>query len=220
MAIQFNGSNQNLNGVSLVIDEPLTISGWFYRNDATAGELFTIGDDAPQNQRFKITVKAGGLVGYSSIDFTAAVVEAGGLAVVGEWNHVLVVNKRNNRRKIWLNGTGETLDTTNRSPAPTSVVSYAGVTGEGSFFNGRLAEWAVWSGTDTDDVDNYEAETLAAGFSPLCLTNGRILGKLIGPGAGLTNFGAPPLLFPGPPLEPDVEPVYFPKPPEKDRPPT
>lgn len=171
MAIQFDGSTQTKSGVSSVTTTRLAISGWFYREiGASSGKMFTIGDDAADDERFGITVRAGGDV--------AAYVREGGsqvqavsttIAPTGQWHHVFAVFDRRNKRGVWLNGGGFNNNTDFGTPSPTAVMSFAGVAGEGNFLEGRLAEWAVWGGFGIGKMVTRVAVFLAKGFSPLCL---------------------------------------------------
>ncbi len=118
-------------------------------------------------------MRAGGLVAsYAIAGGSQVQAETTTTAAQGVWNHVLTTVFSNNNRRIWLNGGGFKKDTApDNQPDPTPVMSFAGVTGEASFFEGRLAEWAVWSGSDSRHMNDVEAGILTAGYSPLCLSH-------------------------------------------------
>ncbi len=173
MAIEFDGSTQylisELNSLSIAM--PIAISGWFFYDTFHGGEMLSIGRDASNDRLTVRTVGSGTIRATHRGASVESSVDATTTAPRNFWHHVLCVFVSTTDRKIWLNGGNEGTDVTSiAAPVIEELTIGVRTTENTSFFNGLLAEFAVWSGADTASMSVADAAILASGFTPPCLS--------------------------------------------------
>lgn len=172
MAYEFNGSNQSILATTAPATvEPLTLAAWFYPDSATTRTvILSVAANALTGDFFALVqdgTKAGDPVcatKYSTGTDTGEAVSSTGYTA-SAWNHGCAVFASNTSRTIYLNGGGKVENTTSRATA-----NSIGRTGIGAlvrnpivaFFDGRVADAAIWTATLNDD----EVAALAKGISP------------------------------------------------------
>jgi hypothetical protein len=164
MAYSFDGSNQALTTTSSpVTATPLTM---FVRlNAASTGSkrLFAI-KRTSTNDRFAIIQSGASFP--ATVDFTVQEPPSNAFAFLSAvlaqntWAGVTGLSANDSSRFVFFNTTKSTENTTTRTPLPTSLEVRIG--GDASFFDGLLAEAAIWNAALTDD----EVASLAQGFKP------------------------------------------------------
>lgn len=150
--------------------EPMTIACWFKAASTHTGAIFGLGTIAGTDRVF---VNVG-----TTPNITANYVTSGGSGPVTynvtygtDWHHVAWVIDSTTRRVLYYDGTPVGTNTTSVS-AGTYTMTYAGVrvvTTPGAYFDGTLAEGAIWSVALTD----AEVSALAAGGNPAASANPR-----------------------------------------------
>lgn len=168
MSLNLDGFDQFLSATAFgAIDEgDFSLSGWFYRDSAAFANLFhaEISVDGDGTQ---CNVRAGGeiecIYTTGGTPFVSVTTTSVG---TGSWFHVFCTVGEN-IRKVWLNGGGEGQNTSSGAHVNLSVMTFGGRS-EGGNLDGRVAEVAVWGGMS---MGITEAEILAAGYSPTCLTH-------------------------------------------------
>ncbi len=203
---------------AVVLGPPATLACWF-RTDATeAQSLISIGYTGAITRRLVLVLSkaAGGQ------NVAAQTADAGQLVsatsaesyVTDVWQHAGAVFESDSNRRAALDGQFGSDETTSRSVGlldETMVGALrAGSSGIKAFMSGSIAEAAIWNVALTA----AEMETLAAGYSPLCLAHRRqnlvlyhdLIRPLGRPGRGpdLTATGTavtphPRLIAPAPP---------------------
>jgi hypothetical protein len=169
MALSLNGSSSYIGATSTPITAaPFSMACWFNPLSATAGGvLMAIGNSAGTD-RFQLA--ANGDQANDPITFYAqqgasnATASATGY-VLNTWQHAAAVCSGVTSRSIFRNGAQKNTNTTSIIPASlNSILIGARWSGgaRGSFFNGRIAEAAIWNVALTDD----EVLSLSKGFAP------------------------------------------------------
>lgn len=164
MAFSFNGSSSYIATTSTpVTATPLTMACWFYvDNSAQNGTLMHIGNSA-STHRFVITTN-GTSITFNCLAPTPASAISAATIPVGTWQHAAAVSISSTSRFIYLNGGGKVENTTARTPTGLNNIAL-GVTNTATrqiFFQGKIAEAAIWNINLTDD----EVLSLSKGFAP------------------------------------------------------
>jgi len=170
MARDFDGSTGYLTRSSPgVSGPPVTMACWFNADAATASEaLMSI--NVSDRRGFVLT--AAGAVAGDPVRFQS-ITTAGGTGTAdsttgytaGTWHHAIGTSSLSNSRAAYIDGGSEGTNTTN-APVGTLaniIIGARTVTTPGLFFNGHIAEAAVWNVV----LDPAERVMLARGVSPL-----------------------------------------------------
>lgn len=190
MARQFNGSSDvlELASAAIVTAYPFTISAWFHLDQlpSTAGDemaIFQI-DDGTGNLNFW-TLRADDTADKLQFNSrlnggTVGVAETANSVSATAWQHAFVIAASATDRTAVLNGdTGnEGTDTSNVTPASIDRTQIGRQGVQNNFFDGRLAEVAVWNIALTE----AEGVALSKRFSPALIRPGSIVAywKIIG----------------------------------------
>lgn len=177
MSFTFDGVDDNITTSSApVTSQPLTISGWYWN----------LGSASPGTQVIASICTNAGVPRWSSFIFNAATgddniqaqsVNSGGnneslinpYTIPAGWNHICGVFTSDTSRQCFANGTSATLNTTSRSVSGVNrlVIGARWNTTLGGYFNGRLAEIAVWNAAlNTDEVNSLRRGITAAKIRP------------------------------------------------------
>lgn len=169
MAFDFDGSTDGYSGGSVATAYPISLSCWINSDSfAALGTLLTGSrTTAAVNHRIGMFCGVGGVANVT------VVVQAGGTATTatggtpstGVWHHVAARITSANMF-VYLDGT-QAATNTHALAYPSVLVTDIGARRNGSatvldFFNGRIAECAVW----TADIGTAGVSMLAAGASP------------------------------------------------------
>ena len=164
-------SSQYLSVPSAVVSSaPFTISVWFYRTEEAASRfLFDIGVNGSANNRWSLETTGNGegynKVRFTSRDTTSATVVTDQDWSLNTWHHACVIEAASDDRSVYLDAQSPDTDTGSRSPSGVNetyiALRHAGV----GFYEGYLADAALWSAALTDD----EVALLAKGISPLLI---------------------------------------------------
>ena len=167
MAFSLNGTSYIESTSTPVTAEPFTMACWFNPATLTDGALMAIGNSATTN-RFQMSsnaAQAGRPLSISSVAATTATVNTTTAIVQNSWQHAAAVCGSSSNRSIYLNGGGKQTNATPITPAGINNIMMGGRWSGGTrafFFNGRLAEIAIWNIALTDD----EVLSLSKGFAP------------------------------------------------------
>ena len=167
MALEFLNAGDGVTANTAVTDPLFAFSGWFFMPTLANDEVFFMSDGS--SNRFGCDVRTNGTVRFFATSATG-----NGIAITtttystNTWTHIFGVSFSLSSRTVWLNGGGVNNDTgVVTTPVPTTITY-----GEGGLSADlQLAELAMWTGTGTEAMGDDEALFLAAGFSPLCMTN-------------------------------------------------
>lgn len=172
MAYEFNGSNQSLlSTTASVTGEPLTIAAWFYPDSASTRTVIVSMAATGGATDFFALVQDGTRAGdpicatkYSGGTDAGEAVSSTGYTT-GAWHHGCAVFTSNTSRTVYLNGGGKVESTTLRGSA--SGIARTGIgalarTTIAAFFDGRVAEAAIWNAALTDS----DVLELSKGASP------------------------------------------------------
>lgn len=171
MARDFNGSSDNLNrGVVSTVTNNFTLCAWVNSDDVTLGQgILTNGYDGGAGTGWRIRINAS--VPLFTFGFVMSITGTTTLSN-GTWYHILGVRDAGTSR-LYLNGTSEGGTNASAPNVPATYfrvgcnVSSGGV--NSAFFNGRIAEAAIWERALT----TAEIAALAAGCSPLFFPGSR-----------------------------------------------
>lgn len=157
MAFSFNGTSYIEATSTPVTAEPFTISCWFRAPNVTAdGALISIGNSSTTN-RFQINVNgtvAGDPISISSVGAVTATANSTTAFIANTWQHAAAVCASTTSRSIYLNGGGKATNTTSVTPAGINNIMIGGRWSGGArgfFFNGQIAEVAIWNIALNDD---------------------------------------------------------------------
>ena len=173
MARDFNGSSDYAlasPGPIGSISYPYTFACWFYPDALSSGNqgLIEASDDY-NSGRYKLRLRIDSAEKVNAVaastSESAAVTTAA--YTVGAWNHALALFNSTTDRWAYLNGGNSAQSTTSRSPAAMSHISVGAqyFTSAGTFFDGKIADAAIWNAT----LDVDEIAALAKGISPLLI---------------------------------------------------
>jgi hypothetical protein len=167
MAFSLNGTSYIEVTSTPVIAAPFTMACWFNPATLTDGALMSIGNSATTN-RFQMNsnaAQAGRPLSISAVAASTATANTTTAIVQNTWQHAAAVCASATSRSIYLNGGGKATNTTSITPAGINNIMMGGRWSGGTrafFFNGRLAEVAIWNIALTDD----EVISLSRGFAP------------------------------------------------------
>jgi hypothetical protein len=172
VARSFNGSSdRGFNSSTPVGAVPLTIAAWFKTNDnATSQVIAAIARSAASSEYWALQV-AGAVAGdpvratANDSGINAHATTTTGITV-GQWHHGCAVFASADSRAAYIDGGSKGTNTTNNSPDFTNQLSVGYLDYNGAdtaFFNGDIAELAIWNVALTD----AEVAILGAGASPL-----------------------------------------------------
>lgn len=157
MARSFNGTSDKLQYSGAVISAmPLTIACWFLPNNALANELVSISDGTLTNiwelrlVSSKVQANVGSIAASSSTTYTT-----------GAWHHGAAVFASSSSRAAYLDGGNKGTNASGGTNAGVNLTQI-GVGPSSKFFNGSLAEIAIWNVVLTD----AEIAALATGVRP------------------------------------------------------
>lgn len=168
MAFSLNGTSYIEATSTPITQVPFTITCWFLPPNVTAdGTLVSIGNSATAN-RFQLDVNgslAGDPIRISAIAASTATASCTTPFIANTWQHAAAVCSSITSRSIYLNGGGKATNTTSITPAGINNIMIGGRWNGGTrgfFFNGRIAEVAIYNAALTDD----EVMSLSKGFAP------------------------------------------------------
>ena len=168
MALSFNGSSYIESTSTPVTTFPFTMACWFNPANVTAGGTLMSLGVANGVDRFQM-VNRGDLAGdFIAISSLVGAAEGTATSTIGytanTWHHAAAVCTSITGRSIFLNGGGKATNTTSSNPAGINNILQGArwSTSRGFFFNGRIAEAAIWNAALTDD----EVISLSKGFAP------------------------------------------------------
>lgn len=169
-ARDFNGSSQYANVAAAPVSaEPATVAIWM-RPAATNASIFALSVNASATSKMGVGVTATGGAPFAQCADTSGgtvgtAAGPGGQLVVDQWAHVVGTFPSSTERIVWLNGNPVATNTTSVTVSGLDrVLIGARVTSSavGAYFNGDLAEAAVWNVVLTSS----EIASLAAGAKP------------------------------------------------------
>lgn len=170
MSRNFTGVNTDRLDVAngIVTAVPITMACWFKPVSASANYTLMCNNDNTTTNRIRLSTGSGGSAGSvlfatgagsgsssTSTSFSAAA-----------WSHACGVSSGVASRAVYLNGGGKGTNTV--SVTPTGINQFqVGIAAPntGQFFNGDMAEVAIWNIALSD----AEAASLATGISPLLM---------------------------------------------------
>ncbi len=172
MSRDFNGSTDYIEvGSAVVTAAPLSMACWF-NGDSAATSMALLGTSTagnPLEARINLAAMAnaaGQKLRMTTHDGTTGdILETTAAWSVGAWEHACGVWTSSTSRKVFLNGGNSATSTASVVPVlpdRTNIGARHNVSGRGSFFDGLIAEAAIWNAALTDD----EVLSLARGFSP------------------------------------------------------
>lgn len=176
-----------------------TVCGWFYAETTHYGSNFA-GVVSKDINGFEVIIYQNNLYGY--VGGASNNVVGSTTLSTGTWYH-LAFRRSGTSIQLFLNGATEGSAATNSASASASTRSL--VFGNSNrvgdltrFFDGRIAEWALWNVA----LDNAQIASLAAGLSPLRMRLsscagyftfvGNVLGGDLTSSASITFAGSPP----------------------------
>lgn len=157
------GDGQPLN---ITVSYPFTLAFWFYpTNLSGAQDIFHVAATAADNS-YWVGLNSTSLQVQTWNGVAATTLNQSGI-VVNRWNHGVGRFVSNTSRAIHLNGSPQTLGTTNSNQ--TSQVLDKFILGQanfsGRFFNGYIAHAALWDA----NLQNADVALLGRGVSPLAV---------------------------------------------------
>jgi hypothetical protein len=182
MARQFASASSQyfINTAAIKAGAPLSMACWFYPDTvAAAMTMLSIGTTAAQQSQFRLTVRGdqggdpvGAECGNSGGTFTGSYASGG---VAGSWQHAAGVWASTSSRTAYRNGSAATTDTVGMTPSGldrTTIGARAANAGIGLFWNGRIAEAAIWN----EALSPHDINALAAGYCPLLIRPTALIG--------------------------------------------
>lgn len=169
MAISLNGTTQllEIGSVPTISGPLLSMSLWFYPTDATS--IVTVGCLGVDSARYQIRT---GDVGGANSTICAQMIDgatnqvaiSGNSYTQNAWNHAFASFNATTERIRMNGGTAVSNAISTVTPITKTTLGgrYSGGVA-GSFFPGRVAEFAVWNAVLTSD----EEIALSKGYSPL-----------------------------------------------------
>lgn len=156
-----------INSSAAVSATPLTMCCWFFSADITNIKiLMAVGDTSANNQFYMFASTTERIVGGPTAAGTNNSATTTTTWSASTWNHAALVCDSSDLRSVYLNGAGKASNAVNNTPSglDTTVIGAQWNTGSPSnYFDGNIAEAAIWSAALTD----AEVATLALGVSAL-----------------------------------------------------
>ncbi|GAB6164271.1 hypothetical protein JCM19992_02710 [Thermostilla marina] len=173
MARHFDGQTQYLTrGESPATTVPLTLAAWVFAERLDVyGDVLGLCRAAGESNGWFLQVRGpdgARAAAVACAGGTFAVAPSTGSCTASRWHHVAGVFSSHAARRVYLDGTPGTTETTNLVPSGVDTITVGAWQRLGSptvFFPGGVAEAAVW----TAALDAGEIAALAAGTSPLAI---------------------------------------------------
>lgn len=177
MARSFNGTTQYLSNAGAVLTAvPLTMACWFYSTSATTLQtLMSLGVSGANDNRFSLFA-SGATAGDPVQAQTRGTANASALSTTGysinTWQHACGVFASATDRRAYVNGGGEGIENTSRTPVGINSTYLGALQGASpaTFLVGRIAEPAIWNVA----LNASEIAALARGVSPLRIRPGNL----------------------------------------------
>ena len=171
MARDFDGTDDKLDVAAVPVSaSPITLAAWFESDSATAVQvLVAIGDTATNDEELAL-VASGDLAGDPIVlsdrsgAGTTTVASTTGYTV-GRWHHACGIKRNANDRSAYIDGGSRGNDVSNQPDASGLDTIRIGVRArltQSLWFNGRIAEVAIWNVALNDE----EISQLAGGALP------------------------------------------------------
>lgn len=122
--------------------EPFTMAVWFYPLALQNTIMMAVGDSATEFHDLRVS--SAGVVQAVSINASGYSSNVGTYAANG-WYHACGVWSASNSRTAYLNGTAGTTNTNNVAVSPLDQIAVGGSYAGAPYFNGYLAEAAIWN---------------------------------------------------------------------------
>jgi hypothetical protein len=212
MAHLFNGTNDSLEvGSAPVTAVPLTIVAWIYPQTDNAGTVLSIGANAatPRFQLYYNNATSQRAAALTDDGTSSSVADSSGIAPLNQWSHVAAVFTSATSRVAYFNGVAGAENTVSRVPTGINRLNIGARYNPslGGFFNGALAEVAVYNAALTASEvlslskryrpDRIRPQNLVyldrLIRTPQDLRGGRLITQL---GTGTTPSPHPAILFP------------------------
>lgn len=170
MARDFDGSLDKLShATALITAAPFTLAGWFNSDSIIANQaIISLGDTGGFANYFELLAR--GVQGGDPVALFAADTASGASTVntttgfsATTWHHACGVLASSTDRRVFIDGGSKGTSTDDRSPSGLDVTAIGVFSRQtdSSFFNGRLAEVAIWN------VALSDAEVAILGGSPV-----------------------------------------------------
>lgn len=172
MARDFDGTaDYLLASVSPVTALPVTLACWLQSDQTAADQVVMSIGDSGANNRVQIVYAGSGTDTIQAASVTTAAAVGSSLSGTtpgtGVWMHAGAVFVNTASRFAYLDGVAGAENTSTRDPGAASwdyvALAARNSTSIGGFFNGKVAEAAIWNA----DLTAAEMAQLAAGFSPI-----------------------------------------------------
>lgn len=176
MARDVNGTTQFFRSDAAVfLDYPFTVAGWFWPDVAHTGCLFSIGDKDNNTEHIMMRCNTAGQFLFRLVTGgTPNDAQTTNTYTTGAWNHFFARGVADDDRRASLNNGTEDSDNTTAGLVGydrTALGIRAALT-NAVFFNGRLAEIAVWD----QDIHTTAIQTaLFNGICPLLIRPDRLV---------------------------------------------
>ncbi len=196
MARDFNGSSDRLEADTAALTvEPLTFACWFNTDSNTVEEiLMYIGDKDSADLNYWALLLKGDTAGdpvrakAASGSASSAASTSTGFSTA-TWQHACAVFASATDRRAFINGGSKGTNATSRTPGATPDRTSIGRYGDSTpsnYYDGRIAEAAIWNVALTDN----EVQMLAQGVSPLFVRTASLVSYWpIGRGSPENSFG-------------------------------
>jgi hypothetical protein len=171
MARSFNGTADYLaHAVAVVSDEPLTMVCWFRSASFSAVRtLMSVGiNSGSSSHRWNLRTETTRAVEAGAFGAAFGVAVSTNLSRLGHWHHACGVFAADADRRVYLDGSSKGTNTTSVTvvgPDTTAIGMRYGLGTPGGFWDGLIAEAAIWNVA----LDDGEAALLAQGYSPLLI---------------------------------------------------
>lgn len=156
-----------IHSAAVISTTPLTIAIWAKRSTtATVEILVGAGVSTTDDNSFRIDLTSGDLVRALTRDASVTAASSGAsFTDTAGWHHVAGVWTSSTDRRVFLDGTGDTIGTGNRTPTGIDEFRVGARSDSTQEFTGLLAHVAVWNIALSD----AEVAGLAAGDNPLAV---------------------------------------------------
>lgn len=174
MAQDFNGTTTSLEASTAVVTStPCTIAAWCNPDAIHSGYVLIVGHTSDVGRLGLFVANSGELSALQKEGGSVDQAVATSAYVSGVWQHAAGIFTSNALRAAYLNGGNKGTNTTSIATSSLDRTRVGSRPPDAYFFDGKIAEAAVWNAALDDD----EIALLAAGFSPLALE--RRLGNLV-----------------------------------------
>lgn len=170
MARDFNGTTGYAsNATTPVTAIPLTLAAWFKTDDDTRQQsILTIGDTASTVEEFDLACDGsavGDPVQANTRHTTTSTATTSSGFTAGVWAHACAVFTSATSRAAFINGSSKGTNATSKTPTSLDTIRIGALarSAPDNFFDGSIADAAIWSASLTD----AEVAALARGVSPL-----------------------------------------------------